>query len=250
MVEHNGRDSLASFLVADEPLLPGGSLSLGDAVAKHIRVRRMGVGARLALLDGQGHRAVGTIVRVAPSTVVELESVSVAPPPPPIHLVLPIADRDRMLWLAEKAVELGVTSWRPVLFKRSRSVKPRGEGPTFNARIKARMASALEQSGGTWLPTMFPESTLERTLAALPVGGTRIVLDVAGEPVTALSMVELPVVVAVGPEGGVESDEMILCQQHDFSKGLLGGGTLRWETAAISGLAVVRTRLLEVERDV
>lgn len=249
-MEHNGRDTLASFLVADEPLSPGGSLSLGDAVAKHIRVRRMGVGARLALLDGQGHRAIGTIVRLAPSTIVELESVSVAPPATPLHLILPIADRDRMLWLAEKAVELAVTSWRPVLFKRSRSVKPRGEGPTFNARVKTRMSSALEQSGGTWLPAMFPESTLERTLAALPGGGSRIVLDMSGEPLTSLEMGERPVVVAVGPEGGIEGEEMALFEEHGFKRGLLGGGTLRWETAAISALAVARTRLLEVERNV
>lgn len=249
-MEHNGRDALASFLVADEPLLPGGSLSLGDAVAKHIRVRRMGVGARLALLDGQGHRAVGTIVRLAPSTVVELESVSVAPPPPPVHLILPIADRDRTLWLAEKSVELALTSWRPVLFKRSRSVKPRGEGPTFNARVKSRMSSALEQSSGAYLPSMFPESTLERTLAALPQGGSRVVLDMSGEPLTALGVGEQPLVVAVGPEGGIEPEEMNLFEQHGFNRGLLGGGTLRWETAAISALAVVRTRLLEIDRNV
>jgi 16S rRNA (uracil1498-N3)-methyltransferase len=34
-------------------------------------------------------------------------------------LLAPVADRDRMLWLAEKTVELGLTSWRPVVWRRS-----------------------------------------------------------------------------------------------------------------------------------
>lgn len=247
-MERNGRDALAAFLVAEEPLMPGATVSLGDAVARHVRVRRLGVGARLSLLDGQGHRAIGTLVRVSPATLVELESVAVTPPPPPVHLLVPIADRDRMLWLSEKAVELAVTSWRPVLYRRSRSVKPRGEGPTFTGKVKARMASALEQSDGTWLPTLFPESTLERTLAALPpTEGTRIVLDASGTPVTSLPLESTPVILAVGPEGGFEDDELELFARHGFARGLIGGGILRWESAAIAGLAITRTRLLEVK---
>jgi 16S rRNA (uracil1498-N3)-methyltransferase len=244
-VERNGRDAVAAFLVDDEPLIPGGTLSLGDAVSRHVRVRRLGVGARLALLDGQGHRAVGTLVRLAPSTIVEVERVAVTPPAPPVHLLVPIADRDRMLWMAEKAVELAGTSWRPVLYRRSRSVKPRGEGPTFMAKVKARMAAALEQSDGTWLPAIFPESTVERALAALPAEGTRIVLDASGAATTALPLETLPVVLAVGPEGGFEEEELDLFERQGFARGLIGGGILRWESAAIAGLAIIRTRLVE-----
>lgn len=245
-MERNGRDALAAFFVADEPLVPGGSVSLGDAVANHVRVRRLGVGARLALLDGHGHRAVGTLVRLAPATVVEIESVAVTAPASPVHLLVPIADRDRMLWLAEKAVELAVTSWRPVLYRRSRSVKPRGEGPTFTGKVRARMAAALEQSDGRWLPTIFPDSTLERTLSALPSGGTRVVLDAGGVPLTSLAFDSTPAVMAVGPEGGFEDDELEILGAHGFERGQIGGGILRWESAAIAGIAIARTRLLEV----
>ena len=245
MVERNDRDRVAAFVVDDEPFVPGGSVSLGDAVARHVRVRRLGVGAQLTLLDGQGHRAVGTLVRMAPSPIVEVERVAVTPPEPPVHLLVPIADRDRMLWLAEKAVELAVTSWRPVLYRRSRSVKPRGEGPTFMAKVKARMAAALEQSEGTWMPAIFPESTVERALAALPQDGTRIVLDPGGAPATSLSLDALPVALAVGPEGGFEEEELELFAQQGFDRALIGGGILRWESAAISGLAIIRTRLVE-----
>jgi 16S rRNA (uracil1498-N3)-methyltransferase len=181
-------------------------------------------------------------VRVSPSPAVEIENLSVTAPPPPVHLLLPIADKDRMLWLAEKACELGATSWRPVLFRRSRSVKPRGEGPTFNLKVKGRMGSALEQSGGHWLPTLFPESTASRVASALPQGGTRIVLDREGVPVAALA-VAAPVTIAVGPEGGLEPEELRELEGAGFVRASVGHATLRFETAAVAGLAVVRSLL-------
>lgn len=244
MVERDDREAVASFLLTEEPLTPGSTVSLGDEVARHVRVRRLGVGACLALLDGQGHRAVGTLVRLAPSITVEIGSLSVASPLPPIHLLVPIADKDRMMWLAEKVAELGVTSWRPILYRRSKSVKPRGEGPTFTSKVKARMASALEQSGGRWLPVLYPESTLARAIPALPSDGTRLVLDPHGANIMATPMTT-PVTIAVGPEGGIEDDELQLLEQAGFARVALGGDILRFETAAIAGAAICRATLAE-----
>ena len=242
-MERDDHEGLATFIVGESELLPGAVIALGDASAHHVRVRRLGVGTRVGLLDGHGHRAVGTLVRGAPNPNVEVESVAVSAPLPTVHLLVPIADKDRMLWLAEKATELGVSSWRPVLYRRSKSVKPRGEGPMFTGRVQARMASALAQSHGVWLPSVFPESNLGRTLAALPAGGSRVLLD--GHAATALTAVVCasPTTVAVGPEGGLDADEIAEFEAHGFGRARLGGHTLRFETAAIAGLAVVRTLL-------
>jgi 16S rRNA (uracil1498-N3)-methyltransferase len=245
-VERHGSDRPAAFLIPDQPLVPGASVSLGEAVARHVRVKRLGVGARITLLDGQGHRASGTLVRLGPAMVVEVEDVALTAPAEGVHLLVPIADRDRMLWMAEKAVELGVTSWRPVMYRRSRSVKPRGEGPTFTGKVRGRMGAALEQSDGSWLPTIFPESTLDRAIPALPADGTRFLLDREGAPMTAFAIATLPVMLAVGPEGGLEAEELAMFEAAGFARGRIGGGTLRWESAAIAGLAIARTRLLEV----
>lgn len=241
-MERDDREVVASFLHQDDALSPGTVVSLGAEVAHHVRVRRLGVGTRLALLDGQGHRAVGTLVRVSPAPVVEVESLAVSAPLSPVHLMLPIADKDRMLWLAEKACELGASSWRPVMYRRSRSVKPRGEGPTFNGKVKARMGSALEQSGGVWLPTLYPESTAARVVAALPEGGSRIVLDREGPSLARLRLTR-PVSIAVGPEGGLEPSEVEELEGAGFQRASVGDATLRFETAAIAALAVVRSLL-------
>lgn len=240
MVERHDREGVAAFFLPDEPLAPGCSVSLGEAVLRHVRVRRLGIGSRVALLDGLGHRAEGTLVRVAKtSATVEVEHVVLLPPLPAVHLVVPIADRDRMLWLAEKCAELGATSWRPVLYRRSRSVKPRGEGPTFAGKLRARMASALEQSGGAWLPAMYPEASLTRAIGALPDGG-RLVLDGGGTAILG-ERIGAPVTIAVGPEGGLEDEEREEFERAGFTRVALEGHTLRFETAAIAGLAIVRS---------
>jgi 16S rRNA (uracil1498-N3)-methyltransferase len=149
-----------------------------------------------------------------------------------------------MLWLAEKAAELGATSWRPVLWRRSRSVSPRGEGVSFQAKVRARMEGALAQSEGAWLPQPFPEANLERAILAAPPGD-RVVLDPAGEPLVgaASPAVRPPLIIAVGPEGGIERDELEQLRGAGFRSVCLGPTILRFETAAIAALAMARTWL-------
>lgn len=245
-MERRDHEGIATFFAPDEPLVPGVSAALGDGVLHHVRVRRLGLGSRVALLDGQGHRAEGTLVRLTKTAAtVDVERVMAIPPLPPVHLLVPIADRDRMLWLAEKCAELGATSWRPILYRRSRSVKPRGEGPTFAGKLRARMASALEQSGGAWLPAMYPEATLARAIGALPEG-TRLVLDASGSAILGQRL-ESPITIAVGPEGGLEPEELDEFERAGFTRVALGGHTLRFETAAVAGLAIARSAAATVE---
>ena len=245
-MECHDREGVATFFLPDEPFAPGVSVSLGEGVLHHVKVRRLGIGSRVALLDGLGHRAAGILVRLSKaSATVQVEQVVVIPPLPPVHLLVPIADRDRMLWLAEKCAELGATSWRPVLYRRSRSVKPRGEGPTFAGKLRARMASALEQSGGAWLPAMYPEASLARAVGALP-DGRRLVLDGHGGAIMA-HRITAPVTIAVGPEGGLEPDELEAFERAGFTRVALGGHTLRFETAAVAGLAIARSAVATVE---
>ena len=168
MVECTDRSAVATFFAADT-LTVGATITLSEEAAHHIRVARVGIGECVALRDGAGKAAVGTLVKVSKSSaLVDISETSELSRPAPIHLLAPVADRERMLWLAEKVTELGVTSWRPVLWRRSKSVSPRGEGPMFQAKVRARMTSALIQSGGGWLPDVSGESAGSHDVSAHP----------------------------------------------------------------------------------
>jgi 16S rRNA (uracil1498-N3)-methyltransferase len=236
VVECTDRSAVATFFAA-ETLTVGATITLSEEAAHHIRVARVGIGECVALRDGAGKAAVGTLVKVSKSSaLVDISETSELPRPAPIHLLTPVADRERMLWLAEKVTELGVTSWRPVVWRRSKSVSPRGEGPTFQAKVRARMTSALIQSGAGWLPDVFPEATVERAVAAAPLG-TRLLLAKDGEPIIGVPM-RTPITIALGPEGGIEQSERDAFIGAAFLPVKLGDSTLRFETAGVAAVAI------------
>ena len=241
-MERDHRTGVAHFY-SSVPLLSPGVLVLGEDAAHHAKVRRLSVGAAVTVRDGSGTTASGTLVRMAKQHVeIDIASPRCPPPLPPVHLLVPVADKERMLLLAEKATELGVTTWRPVLWRRSRSVAGRGEGTMFAQKVEARMIGALLQSEGAWLPQRFMESNAERAIAALPGDGVRLLLDPEGEPIAGVPLAG-SVVIAVGPEGGFEADETVRMVEAGFRRVSIAGGILRMETAAIVALGIVRSRL-------
>jgi len=233
--------STPTFITTD-PLASDSSLTLGEDAAHHMRVLRLEPGATVKLADGQGSRGTGSVLRIAKrNATVHVAACEFIEPLPPVHLIVPIADRERMLWLGEKATELAASSWRPVMFRRSKSVSPRGEGPTFQQRLRARMASALEQSGGAWLPVPFPDATVETCIAAAPTG-VRLVLARDGAPIVSMLPADPaePVTIVLGPEGGIEPSEVELFVAAGFQPASLGSSLLRFETAGVAALAVAR----------
>jgi 16S rRNA (uracil1498-N3)-methyltransferase len=246
VVERDRASGLATFFSAETPVA-GAVTTLGEEATHHMRVRRMGPSERIRLTDGHGAVGVGVLVRIAKTqAAVEIERVERIEPPPEVHLLVPIADRERMLWLAEKGAELGATTWRPVLWRRSRSVTPRGEGTTFQSKVRTRMIAALEQSSGAWLPILYPDAPLDRAIAAAPVG-TRLLLDPGGDPLLGVTLGS-PLSIAIGPEGGLDDAERSALVDAGFAPVSLADNILRFETAAIAALAIARASLGTMER--
>ena len=241
-MERTDRAAAVTFFSPDA-FSPGTPITLGDDAAQHARVLRIGSGERVELRDGKGNAARGSLARVAKRSLsVDVDEVWQIPDLPPVHMLVPVADRDRMLYLAEKCTELGATSWRPVMWRRSRSVGPAGDGPAFQSRLKGRMIAALTQSGGGWLPEIYPSAPLSRAIAASP-DGSRILLDAAAEQTLLSTGVASPVTIAIGPEGGLDSKERDEIIEGGFTPASLVGGTLRFETAGMAGLAIARSML-------
>jgi 16S rRNA (uracil1498-N3)-methyltransferase len=239
-VERDDRTPLATFYAAT-PFEAGAMATLGDGPSHHARVKRLAAGDRIRLTDGQGHLGTGVIAELRRATLdVAVERVDATARPPALHLRVPVADRERMLWLAEKATELGISTWQAIRFRRSASVSSRGEGVGFEAKLRARMISALEQSSGSWLPDVIPESTLDAIFRApsdLP-----LLLDRAGAPMTSVlaTATYSAVVVLLGPEGGLEEAETNALARAGWHRARLAATTLRFETAAIAAVAILR----------
>jgi 16S rRNA (uracil1498-N3)-methyltransferase len=223
-----------------------GRVELDEGAAHHAAVKRLAVGDPVRLTNGAGLRAHARIAALGKrSLAVECIASSVELTEAPVRLELwaPVGDRDRMLWLAEKSVELGVSAWRSVVYRRSRSVNPRGEGDAFRDKLRARMISALEQSSGAWLPELLPESSIDAVAECTHVGGT-VLLDPLGQPLADLMRtLHAPVVLAMGPEGGLEPDERSIFAEAGWRTASLGANILRFETAGLAGVALVRSLL-------
>lgn len=239
-MEHDDRAPVGTFLVDTAPRA-GAVATLDEAAAHHARVKRLEVGDVVRLVDGSGHIGVGAIAAIRRAAVdVSVERAETIARPPAIHLRVPIGDRDRMLWLAEKATELGITSWQGIRFRRSASVSPRGEGTAFSEKVRARMVSALEQSGGGWLPAILPDVAV--TDVAREADDFAVLLDVDGEPLGSLSGLSVAAnpVILFGPEGGLDASERDALVAQGWRRASLASTTLRFETAGVAAVAVCR----------
>jgi 16S rRNA (uracil1498-N3)-methyltransferase len=242
-VDGAGRTIVATFYA------PGAwteRVTLDQGAAHHAAVKRLSVGDPVRLTGGDGRRAHGDIALLDKRRLeidCDLASLDLVPAPPHVALWAPVADRDRMLMLAEKSVELGASAWRSVVYRRSRSVTPRGDGAAFHEKIRLRMVAALEQCGGAWLPTVEPEMEADDAIPMMPTGHG-ILLDGGGLPLSeVLPSVHAPIVIALGPEGGLEATERAAFAESGWRTASLGANVLRYETAGIAALALTRALL-------
>lgn len=242
-MERADRAPVATFYV------PGAwtaRVELDDGAAHHAQVKRLVQGDRIRLSNGAGRRVVGTLdvmTKRRLDVAIAVDDIEHVAPLPVIELWAPVADRERMLTLAEKAVELSASVWRPVVYRRSRSVTPRGDGAAFAEKTRLRMVNALEQCGAAWLPRQLPESDVVSALDSTDGG---ILLDGQGDPFADVHSVTSspPLRIALGPEGGIEPDERASFERAGWRLARLGDNVLRFETAGIAALAVARTLLM------
>lgn len=227
-------------LFTDQPLVEGVEVDLGEDAAGHVRARRVGIGESARLLDGSGSVAHAELAAIEKRRVVlRVGSVVAVPRPTRLEVLVPVADKDRMLMAAEKCAELQVTAWRPVLYARSRSVSPRGEGPRFREKVVSRMRSALEQSGGAWLPELLDEAEFGDAIRSVDERSSRLLLDSHGTSIQA-HISRKDIVLAVGPEGGLEEHEVADAHSLGWLSVALTHTVLRFETAIIIAAGTVR----------
>jgi 16S rRNA (uracil1498-N3)-methyltransferase len=214
------------------PQLAEGELTINSDEAHHmLHVLRMGVGDRLEAFDGRGALADAVIVQSGKrETRLLVDAVSHHPAPQrTLHLaVAPTKNQDRLEWLAEKATEIGIRSFIPLLCRHS-------ERKHVNLdRIRKVVLSATRQSGGLWLPDCREPQAFDELLKDIKPGTGFIAHCRSGEKVTAATLHKQDeCVVLIGPEGDFHEEEISLAL-HQGLRGLsLGSSRLRTETAAL-----------------
>lgn len=224
------------------PLSAGASVVLPDDAAHHAtRVLRLRADTAIEVFDGAGQAHPATLVSItSPVTAVLGPALPLEPPPRcRITLVQALASGDKMDWVVQKAVELGVEVVQPVAAKRS---VLRLDG----ARAEKRLAhwqkvavSACEQCGRNRLPQVMPILSLERWLTG--ASGGWVLAPAAPQALRARPAPEnAQITLLVGPEGGWDDTELAAMAIRGVEAVSLGPRVLRTETAGLAAVAAIQ----------
>ncbi len=214
----------------------GKRVRLDENEIHHLRVRRARNGERVEVLDGAGLLATGSLVQEGREWMVEVEAVDRTQRPPETTLAVAGGDRERFSWMVEKSVELGVTRIVPLETARTAGVSTRLKEVHLE-RLRRSALEAIKQSGVTWVPSIESPLGLEQLLREQRPAAAWLASS-EGEPAPA-SLGQGAVTVLVGPEGGLNPDEIAAATAAGFQPIALGLHTLRFETAALAAAAVI-----------
>ncbi len=228
------------ILVDSELLEPGGLVVLPPDEAHHLgKVLRRSAGEGVTLFDGEGRVATGVLRVVERGRVeVELGNVRELPRPDPAAVpavALGVLHGPAMDWAVQKAVELGVPRFLPVVCRRSQPGRNAAAGRVEHWRRVARQA--LKQCHRAWAMEVTPPLSLDELLREVPAGRGVVADREGGTP--AAPGLEGPSVLLVGPEGGLSADERRAVLAAGWAGLCLGEHVLRAETAVVAGTVLL-----------
>lgn len=232
-------------IYCEGPLASGAELRLPSAGAYHVaRVLRMRVGAPLSVFDGAGNEFQAEIAQIADDDVtVRLgdQTPGAAESPLRITLVQGVSRSERMDWTLQKATELGVAAIAPVLSARSVVRLDDKQAQKKQAHWRGIVVGACEQCGRAKLPHVSAPIALRDYLSSVRKEGLRLVLSPSAPgSLAGLSSLPSKVELLIGPEGGLDDDELMAAQKAGFMPVRLGPRVLRTETAAVVALSVLQ----------
>ncbi len=224
-------------LFVEQPLADAAQIRIEGAQAHYLlNVMRMKAGDPLKLFDNISGEWLGVVEATAKRDLVlriegklrEKEAV------PDLWLAAAPIRRQRFDWVAEKACELGVARFIPVLTARAMIDKVKDD------KLRAHMIEAAEQCGRTALPEVAAQMKLAALLA--DVSGRTIFFadENGGEPLLDAARAHPgPALILIGPEGGFDEAERAAIRAHPCAVPVtLGPRILRADTAAVAAVAV------------
>ncbi|HLU00300.1 MAG TPA: 16S rRNA (uracil(1498)-N(3))-methyltransferase [Burkholderiaceae bacterium] len=226
------------------PLAAQQRFELPEAIAHHaIRVLRLRDASNIILFDGQGGQYPATLhiegrrawAKTADHVDTEVEL------PVRTVLVQGIASGDKMDWIVEKAVELGVSQLVPIAAQRS-VIQLSAERRAKRLQHWQRIAvSASEQCGRNRIMEVASVQSLQEWLQH----SDSQLLRLACHPDAPKSLEDAvahhtgPLALMIGPEGGWSEEELELMQGSGLTPVRFGRRVLRTETAGVALMAAL-----------
>ncbi len=212
------------------------------------RVLRLSPGDEVEGFDGRGCRRRGVLTALSPEAgkVLVRQVEHEAPADfPCLVLGLSIFRLELMDLVVQKAVELGGSEVVPLVADYTSLKDPAAAVAKRRERWERIMRESLKQCGRNSVPVLGAPERARAWFAGLgDRPDARLLFHAGGRPMASLFRVERPLtarrfVLAVGPEGGWSEEELNSADAAGFERFSLGPHTLRSETAAIAGLAIV-----------
>jgi 16S rRNA (uracil1498-N3)-methyltransferase len=227
-------------------LAAGSVVELPAGVAHHAsHVLRLRDGDALVLFNGRGGEFHGRLATRGRQVELTRHDPVEREPPVAVALVQAWIATDKLEWVVEKAVELGVA--RIALAATRRSVVRLDAARLARRvdRLREIAIAACCQCGRNRVPAIAAFGDLGSALSESGAGATGLVL----QPDAPHSLVEIagsaagPFAIAVGPEGGFDADEVALVRRAGYQPARLGPRVLRTETAGLAALAALQSAI-------
>ena len=199
-------------------------------------------GEALTLCDGKGTDFDGVLETVTDRQVtvrISASRPSQAEPTLAVTLYQGLPKGDKMDWIIQKAVELGVTAVVPVATRRS-VARLEGKADKKQERWQRIAAEAAGQCGRGMLPSVERPLSWNQALSRLSGEPALVFYEGGGRPLRELVTPSTRrLSVFVGPEGGFDPEEIDAIRRQGGGVATLGPRILRCETAPLAALTLL-----------
>ena len=214
----------------------------GDDALHIAKALRMRPGEDLTLCDGKGTDFEGVLETVTDRQVtvrITVSRPSQAEPTLAVTLYQGLPKGDKMDWIVQKAVELGVTAVVPVATRRS-VARLEGKADKKQERWQRIAAEAAGQCGRGILPAVERPLSWNQALSRLSGEPALVFYEGGGRPLRELVTPSTRrLSVFVGPEGGFDPEEIDAIRRQGGGVATLGPRILRCETAPLAALTLL-----------
>ncbi len=224
----------------------GESIRLDNKTSNHlIRVLRSRTGTPVILFNGDGYdyhcitqddNVKKTLLSIESRSETSTESNL------SITLIQGLSRQDRMETSIQKAVELGVSKIIPLLCQRSNTRLTKDKQAKKLEHWRNVAISACEQSGRSVIPQVSDIGTFNDFAKSLNANALKLYLN--PEATTSLKTIDsnnLNIEILVGPEGGLNKEEINFLDESGFTGTSFGPRILRTETAGPAVISALQT---------